>query len=288
MRAVFGLVLVLGMGLAGFAVYMVKGYMSDQEAALYAERQRSQQSVETIDVYAVNRDVAYGETLTPDDVTLIKYAVDFLPEGPFKTEEELFPLGPEAPRSATRAMIANEPVLASKVTGPGETAGITQRLQPGTRAFTINVSATSGVSSFVRPGDRVDVYWTGTVGGGAYGESREITRRIQNGVELIAVNQSTDTELENEEIPRTLTVQVSQNDVLGLAQLQATGTLSMSLVGNGDTTEASVIEVDQASLLGLEQLVPEAAPVPQAAPQTCSIRTRRGAEVVEIPIPCTN
>ncbi len=288
MRAVFGLVLVLGMGLAGFAVYMVKNYMTDQEAALIAERQRAQASVETTDVYAVNRDVAYGEQLTPEDVVVIKYAVDYLPEGAFMTEAEMFPQGPEVPRAATRAMIANEPVLASKVTEPGENAGITQSLQPGMRAFEIKIGASSGVSSFVRPGDRVDVYWTGTVGGGAYGESREITRRIQNGVELIAVNQSTDPELENDEIPRTLTVQVSQNDVLGLAQLQTTGSLSMSLVGAGDTTEASVVEVDQASLLGLQQLAPEAAPVPQAAPQACTIRTRRGAEVVEIPIPCTN
>ncbi len=288
MRAVFGLVLVLGMGLAGFAVYMVKNYMTDQEAALIAERQRAQASVATIDVYAVNRDVAYGEPITAEDVAVIQYAVDFLPEGVFKTEAELFPLGAEQPRAATRAMIANEPVLASKVTDAGEKAGITQSLKPGMRAFEINIGSASGVSSFVRPGDRVDVYWTGTVGGGVYGESREITRRIQNGVELIAVNQSTDTELENDEIPRTLTVQVSQNDVLGLAQLQATGTLSMSLVGTGDTTEASVVEVDQASLLGLEQMAPEAAPAMPAPVQACTIRTRRGAEVVEIPIPCTN
>ena len=31
MRSAFGLVLVLGLGLAGFAVYMVKGYIDEQE-----------------------------------------------------------------------------------------------------------------------------------------------------------------------------------------------------------------------------------------------------------------
>ena len=34
MRAVFGLVLLVGMGLAGFAVYMVNQYMATQTAQL--------------------------------------------------------------------------------------------------------------------------------------------------------------------------------------------------------------------------------------------------------------
>jgi len=38
MRALFGLVLLLGVGLAGFAVYMVQGYVSDQDAVLARER----------------------------------------------------------------------------------------------------------------------------------------------------------------------------------------------------------------------------------------------------------
>ena len=46
MRAVFGLVLVLGMGLAGFAVYMVKGYIGQTENALIAERQRTAAAVD--------------------------------------------------------------------------------------------------------------------------------------------------------------------------------------------------------------------------------------------------
>ena len=288
MRAVFGLVLVLGMGLAGFAVFMVKNYMSEQEAQLHAERARSQQVVETVDVYAVTRAVGYGEELTIDDVAVIKYAKAHLPEGVFQTEEELFPQGTDVARVALRAMEVNEPVLASKVTSPGQLAGITQRLAPGMRAFTINVDAATGVSGFLRPGDRVDIYWTGTVGGGQYGASREITRLIDSAVELIAVDQSADGERASVEIANTVTVQVSPADVAGLAQAQSTGSLSLSLVGANDETIASAIEVDQASLLGIQQIIQEEAPQLLPEPEVCTIRTRRGAEVVEIPIPCTN
>ena len=287
MRAVFGLVLVLGMGLAGFAVYMVKGYMTDQEAALRAERARAQQIVETVDVYAVNRAMAYGEPITPEDVKLIKYAVEFLPEGVFKTEEELFPEGTDLPRRILRQIEPNEPLLLTKVTAPGEDAGINQRLARGMRAFTINVDASSGVSGFLRPGDKVDVYWTGSVNS-FDGGNREITRLIQSGVELIAVDQSADANRTGAEIARTVTVQVSPQDVAGLAQAQSTGSLSLSLVGVGDESVATAIEVDQMSLLGIEEAAPLAPVAVEAAPQACTIRTRRGAELVDVVIPCTN
>ncbi len=55
--------------------------------------------------------------------------------------------------------------------------------------------------------------------------------------------------------------------------------------GAGDDTEVSEIEVDQVSLLGLTVAAPQVA---APAPKVCSIRTRRGAEVVSIQIPCTN
>jgi pilus assembly protein CpaB len=38
MRMMFGLVLLIGIGLAGFAVYMASGYVSEYQAELAAER----------------------------------------------------------------------------------------------------------------------------------------------------------------------------------------------------------------------------------------------------------
>ncbi|MEO1607721.1 MAG: Flp pilus assembly protein CpaB, partial [Pseudomonadota bacterium] len=60
---------------------------------------------------------------------------------------------------------------------------------------------------------------------------------------------------------------------------------SLSLVGAEDDTVASAIEVDQRSLLGIAT---KEVKVEVEEERTCTIRTRRGAEVVEIPIPCTN
>lgn len=285
MRAVFGLVLIVGMGLAGFAIYMVQGYFQQQNAALEAQYAAIQQAVPTVDVYAVNRVMEHGEQITADDIIMIKYAEPFLPEGVFRTEEELFSEGPDELRVVTRQMEANEPILAVKVTNPGEVAGITALLARGMRAFAIEVDVSSGVSGFLSPGDRVDVYWTGRVDGIGSGGSNEVTKLIEAGVQLVAVDQTSESGRTGATIARTVTVQVTPDQVAALAQAQATGNLSLSLVGREDDTIAGAIEVNQASLLGI---VPEA---PTAAPeieQVCTIRTRRGAEVLEIPIPCTN
>lgn len=285
MRAVFGLVLIVGMGLAGFAIYMVQGYFQQQNAALEAQYAAIQQAVPTVDVLAVNRVMEHGEQITAEDIVMIKYAEPFLPEGVFLTEEELFSDGPEELRVVTRQMEANEPILAAKVTNPGEVAGITALLSRGMRAFAIKVDVSSGVSGFLSPGDRVDVYWTGRVEGIDNGGAGEVTKLIEAGVQLVAVDQTSESGRTGATIARTVTVQVTPDQVAALAQAQATGKLSLSLVGREDDTIAGAIEVDQASLLGI---IPEA---PVAAPQAeevCTIRTRRGAEVVEIPIPCTN
>lgn len=284
MRAIFGLVLIAGMGLAGFAVYMVKGYMSDQNAALAAERARASQVIKTELVYAVNKPVAYGERITPDMLVQVAVGQAHVPEGVFRTEDEIFTQGTDVPRMAVRAMEKFEPILAIKVTEPGQVAGITTSLQAGMSAFTINVDASSGVSGLLRPGDRVNVYWTGILPT----SNRRITRLIDTGVQLIAVDQSTDPNRVGTEVARTVTVQVSPQDVAELQQAQTSGKLSLALVGTNDDTIASVIEVDQRSLLGIELEEPKVEQEVAEAPEVCSIRQRRGAEVVVTPIPCTN
>jgi pilus assembly protein CpaB len=78
-----------------------------------------------------------------------------------------------------------------------------------------------------------------------------------------------------------VTIEATPQQVAALAQAQATGRLQLSLVGADDETLPEVVQVDQRSLLGIERRVVE-------QKEVCSIRTRRGGEIVEVPIACTN
>ncbi|WP_397542411.1 Flp pilus assembly protein CpaB [Roseovarius salis] len=289
MRLVFGLVLALGLGLAGFAVYMAKNYIESYQTQLAQERANRDPGIDTIDVYVANKPLEYGQALKPEDVRLTPFPRMSLPEGVFREEAKLFPEGSEKPRRALRSIERNEAILSVKVTEPGEEAGITSQLERGKRAFAINVDVSSGVSGFLRPGDRVDIYWSGSIGrqgpqleGGRNGE---VTRLIENNVKLIAVDQESNPDTTEAIIARTVTVSVTPQQVAALAQAQSTGRLSLSLVGADDDSVAEVIEVDQQRLLGLEEQVVEEAPKEE---KRCTIKTRRGSEVIETPIPCTN
>ena len=161
MRMIFGLVLLVGVALAGFAVYMAQGYINQTASALDKERAFRNQVGELVEVYVVSKPLKYGDPLLLEDVKKIYWQKSALPEGTFNDEAVLFPPNEERPRYVLRPMETHEPILAVKVTEPGQPAGLTGALDDGKRAFAISVDASSGVSGFVYPGNFVDVYWTG-------------------------------------------------------------------------------------------------------------------------------
>ena len=290
MRLVFGLVLVVGVGLAGFAVYMAQSYIQGYQTQLANERANRAPGIDTVDVYVATKALKYGQELNEDDVRLTAFPEGSLPDGVFKTEEELFPNGTADVRTVLRSIEKNEAILAVKVAKPGEEAGITSQLARGMRAFAINVDVSSGVSGFLRPGDRVDIFWTGRVAAGLSPQiegrgNGDVTMLIETNVQLIAVDQMADRDVTDAIIARTVTVSVRPEQVAALAQAQSSGRLSLSLVGADDDSVAEAISVDQRGLLGIEEQIVEAAPMEK---EVCTIRTRRGADVIETPIPCTN
>ena len=274
-----------GIALAGGAVYMAKNYIGQYQTALAKERAQREKIVPTIPVYVAEPPLTYGEALTMEDVRTVDWPENAIPEGAFTEDNPIFAEGVTEARVVLRTMEKDEAVLEVKVTAPGEEAGLTSRLERGMRAFAIKVDVASGVSGFLRPGDRVDVYWTGRVDQSLSADRGEVTKLIEPGVKLIAIDQNAAGDLDGAIIAQTVTVAIAPAQVAKLAQAQSSGRLSLSLVGAEDDTIAGAIEVDQRALLGIATQEVQAE---VAQEKTCTIRTRRGAEVVEIPIPCTN
>lgn len=278
MRMIFGLVLAIGIALAGAAVYMAQGYINQTESALQDELRVKAKTGGLVEVFVVTKLKNYGDALTKDDVQMIYWPRNSLPDGIFMDPALLFPKDSDEPRYVLRQMEKFEPILAVKVTNPGEQAGLNGAIEQGMRAFAIKVEA----ADFLQPGDRVDIYWTGSVQGGNGGD---ITRLIETAVKIIAVDGNAKGAADGQIQNRSMTVAATPEQVGRLAQAQATGHLVMSLVGSGDTIASSAVEVDTRGMLGIEVALPAAE---IAAPRTCTIRTRKGGEVIEIPIPCTN
>ena len=113
MRLVFGLVLVVGIGLASFAVYMAKDRFSAYQAKLAEANAAREAMVATLEVVVVNRALRYGEQIQQEDIRLVRWPEDAIPEGTFASVEGVFPPGETRPRRATRRS-RGRPVICSR------------------------------------------------------------------------------------------------------------------------------------------------------------------------------
>ena len=281
MRLLFLLILLAGMGIAGFAGYLILqqfGGYDNRVAQLQAEITDLQSKVvETTPVVITTREVKYGTRLTEEDVKEVLFPADAIPENAFtsiaaalgETKDEQ-----TAGRVAVRLMETGEVLMSSKVSGFGEDAGVASRLKVGERAFTLRVDVASGVSGFLRPGDLVDVLWTGASQQGTQ------TRLLLDGIPLIAIDQLANEDRNKPVVARTVTVGAPPNIIGVLAQAQATGKLQLALRGIGDEakTDAEVV-INQSDILQIEETV-EA--------QKCFQTIRKGTEVTRLEVPCKN
>lgn len=288
MRIVVLLVFALGIGLAAMAVQLARGQIGQFERERNALLARQAEMPPLAVVVVAKHALKYGERFTAEDLTTARIQADRLPEGAFRSvmaeqgtaeaQGAVFLKGEPRPRAARRGFGANEILLADKVTAPGVDAGIIASVQAGMRAFTIQADLTSGVSGFLRPGDRVDVYWSGGIDG------QPVTKLLDSNLRLIAVDQNANAERAADAVAvRTVTVEVTPEQVAELTLAQTTGKLNLSLVGLQDTAAPGAIEVNRNDLLGIQ-----ARPAAPAAARSCTIRTRKGGDVVDTPIPCTN
>lgn len=284
MRAVFALVLLVGMGLAGVAVYMIQGYMSDLETALQQERSFNAKAGKLVEVYVFAKPKAYGAALAEADVQLIYWPEQSLPKDIFREKDKLFPPNADGPRYIMRSTEAFEPVLASRVTEPGQLASLTSKLDKGMRAFAIKIGMDSGVSNFVKPDDYIDILWTGSVAGVEGG----MTRQIESAVLVIAVdNALNEGQVASDTIAKTVTVAATPEQVARLAQAQSTGRLTLSLARDSSETVDGTVETDTNAMLGIEkqEVVPEV-----VAPEVkkCYAKQRSGGVLADtdVEIPC--
>jgi pilus assembly protein CpaB len=284
MRAVFALVLLVGMALAGMAVYMIQGYMTDLEAALQNEQAFNAKAGKLVEVYVFAKAKKYGDALAEEDVQLIYWPEKALPESIYRDKAALFPENADGPRYIMRSTEAFEPVLASRVTEPGELASLTSKLEKGKRAFAIRVGVDSGIANFVKPDDYIDILWTGGVAGVEGG----MTRQIESAVLVIAVDSAiNEGQVSSGTVAQTVTVAATPEQVARLAQAQSTGQLTLSLARDATETVEGTVETDTNSMLGIVEEV-KAPEVVVQEKKVCYAKQRSGGVLVDtdVEIPC--
>ncbi|WP_394885850.1 Flp pilus assembly protein CpaB (plasmid) [Mesorhizobium sp. AaZ16] len=168
----------------------------------------------------------FGDTLTEDKLREIAWPTANIPTGAFKTRTEL--LGGEGSRQVLTAISANEPVLASKITGPGQRATLSAVLAEGMKAVSIRVNDVLGVAGFVFPGDRVDVLLTRNIRNVSSEDQGYVDVLLQS-VKVLAVDQVADESNENPTVVKAVTLEVATKDAQKLTLAADLGQLSLAL-----------------------------------------------------------
>jgi pilus assembly protein CpaB len=126
-------------------------------------------------------DLPMGAMITAEDVRLIDYPVNAFPQGGFEAIEDV------VDRSVTGQILANEPVIAGRVTDKGAGFGLAPLIKQGYRAIAVAVNQVSGVSGFILPGSKVDVLLTAR---GVGGTSENLTTTVLENVTVLSTGHS--------------------------------------------------------------------------------------------------
>jgi len=132
-------------------------------------------------------------------------------------------------RVVLTAIEANEPILASKITGSGQRATLSATITDGLKAVTIRVNDVDGVGGFVMPGDRVDVVLTRQVDKG-----NATTDVVLQNVRVLAIDQTADVRASKPSIAKAVTLEVDLTEAQKISLAASVGTLSLLLRKAGE------------------------------------------------------
>jgi pilus assembly protein CpaB len=202
-------------------------------------------------VLVARAEIKRGQILRPDDLTWQVW-----PEGGLD-KNYIISGGPKTPETYTGWVAVNpigggEPVTEARIISPGNRGFLAAVLRPGTRAISVPVTVTSGISGFIFPGDQVDMLLTypfpspTAADGKPEAYEHKAAETVLRDVRVIGIDQRLESKAGEAFPAHTATFEVTpkQSEVIALAS--EIGKLSLTLHslvsepqstnGSGDTT----------------------------------------------------
>lgn len=225
---ILGLAVLLGLA----AVFIANSYLSREE------KRQAEVPQGMAKVVVARVPLPFGTPITADNIRVVDWPRDSVPAGSFHAPLQLTSVGKA--RVVIRPMEANEPILASKLSGEGGRATISAVLEPDMRAAAIRVGDVAAVGGFVMPGDTVDVLVTRQLSDPVDGSTGQVTDVLLQAIRVLAIDQNANDTSKDPQIGKTATLEVSQVDAQKLTLAQAVGTLTLVLRNVADKPNPAV------------------------------------------------
>ena len=237
--------ILLGLGAAVFA----KNWMKSRIDAVEAEKRRG------VQVVVAAKDISFGDRITTENIKLVGWPRDSVPEGVFHDPAEV------AGRVANQKLVAGEAILKTRASGQAGGSSLAALIEPTKRAVTVRVNDVIGVAGFLLPGNRVDVLASRSVDRG-----RSQTRTLLQNVKVLAVDQTASApEKEKPVVVRAVTLEVDPKQAEQLIQATEEGTVQMALRNPEEAAPVLAAVTEEAPrprVIVIRQPAAAAAPVP--------------------------
>jgi pilus assembly protein CpaB len=256
------------------AVFVAESWLNQQAELRMKNLEANKKPLSTSTIVVASKPLRFGNELVPGSLREAAWPEASLPAGSFAKIADLLNGGK---RVALTAIEPNEPVLNSKITGPGQRATLSAMLRDGLKAVTVRVNDVDGVGGFVLPGDHVDVALTRQVD-----KTNASTEVILQNVRVLAIDQIADERLDKPAVVKAVTLEV---DVVGAQKLSlavSVGSLSLMLRKAGEANNQYTRKITLSDL-GTPSM-PTAAPKGPVGMTTVSVRRASTREEYSVPI----
>ncbi|MDB5465400.1 MAG: Flp pilus assembly protein CpaB [Phenylobacterium sp.] len=192
-----------------------------------------------VPVVVASKAMKFGDRLDAAHLTLAHLPPEAVPEGAFTTVAAVLAQDNGGAPVALTPIAAREPLLPSKLSGPGARPSVAAEIADGMRAYTIKVSDVSGVGGHALPGDRVDVVLMRDLTPEAQ-QRNFVSDVVLQDVRDQAVDLKADLTSNKPATTSTATLEVSVQDSQKLSVASDLGKLSLALRKTGSSEVASV------------------------------------------------
>jgi pilus assembly protein CpaB len=222
------------------AVFLAQAWLTSQAEMRAKSLESQKKPIATQTIVVAAKPLRFGNELGSMSLREIAWPEEAIPAGAFNKIGDLISNGR---RVVLTPIEANEPILASKITGAGQRATLSAVLQDGMKAVTIRVNDVEGVAGFVLPGDRVDVVLTRQ-----QDKNLAATDVVLQNVRVLAADQVADERADKPSLAKAITLEVEVTAAQKLALAATVGTLSLALRKAGESTAANTRRITLSDL----------------------------------------
>ena len=208
------------------AVFVAQAWLNNQTERLKPGDASPAPVAATKTVVVASQPLRFGHQLSPQTLREVAWPEGAVPTGTFTTVTDLLAPGK---RIVLYSIEPNEPILASKITGPGQKGTLSAILQEGMKAVTVRVNDVEGVAGFVLPGDHVDVLMTRNSD-----KNSTSTDLVLQNIPVLAVDQVADNAADKPTVARAVTLEVDTGAAQRLSLAATAGALSLALRKAGE------------------------------------------------------